>query len=170
MWCSTSVHAVSTNCQCLRLSGVPRYVSDFRSNPLQNGLQSHSTSVTRSEPTRVVLTKTHIIHFQTYTKSPNVPVLVQAFAVPDAVIPRGMNEVGELHLTHQTVTYIIPDSLRLLRDSVADPVTGSLNIRLLRITSFEHGFGRRKRRMSCFDLTLPKSTSTTDVLPISIRS
>ena len=99
-----------------------------------------------------------------------MPVLVQAFAVPDAVIPRGMNEVGELHLTHQTVTYIIPDSLRLLRDSVADPVTGSLNIRLLRITSFEHGFGRRKRRMSCLDLTLPKSTSTTDVLPISIRS
>lgn len=77
---------------------------------------------------------------------PVVPVLVQAFVVPDSASPLEKHEIGAL---------------------VVDPVAGLVNIRLLQIT-FTLQTGHMQ--MSCLDLTLPQPSSTTDVLPVLTRS
>ena len=98
------------------------------------------------------------------------PVLVQAFAVPDSVMSCDKPEVGALCLTHEAAIQTNLSSFGLLRNSIVDPITGSVSIRLLHITTTELGAGNEHKHMSCLDLTLPKPVSATVVLPISVRS
>ncbi|KAF8135101.1 hypothetical protein EV363DRAFT_1429759 [Boletus edulis] len=115
----------------------------------------------------VILTKTHVISVWMYTSGPSfdATVLIQAFVVPDSAIP---HDVGELRLTHEVILYTYLRSSGLLRNSIVDPVTGSVNIRILHVTA--NGPAAEQSHMMCLDLALPKPVSNTDVLPISIRS
>ncbi|KAG6373499.1 hypothetical protein JVT61DRAFT_6657 [Boletus reticuloceps] len=115
----------------------------------------------------VILTKTHVTSVWMYTSGPSfdATVLIQAFVVPDSAIP---HDVGELRLTHEVILDTYWRSSGLLRNSIVDPVTGSVNIRILHVTA--NGPTAEQSHMMCLDLTLPKSVSNTDVLPISIRS
>ncbi|KAF8135096.1 hypothetical protein EV363DRAFT_1322475 [Boletus edulis] len=115
----------------------------------------------------LILTKTHVISVWMYTSGPssNATVLIQAFVVPDSAIP---HDVGELRLTHEVILYTYLRSSGLLRNSIVDPVTGSVNIRLLHVTA--NGPAAEQSHMMCLDLALPKPVSNTDVLPISIHS
>ncbi|KAF8554424.1 hypothetical protein OG21DRAFT_1095706 [Imleria badia] len=119
---------------------------------------------------QVVLTRTHVIAIQMSRCSSDMPhVLVQAFVVPKLAIPLDRTVVGELRLTHQVAIPTDFPTFSLLRNSTVDPVTGSVNIRLLHITTtIQNVVGHRN--MLCLDLTLPKPVSTTDVLEISVRS
>ena len=97
-------------------------------------------------------------------------LLLQAFVVPDVAILLDKTGVSELRLTHVVIPTAFR-SLNLLRNSKVDPVTGSVNIKLLYITpNFLIGRAQQHMHMSCLDLTLPQPASTLDVLPISIRS
>ncbi|KAF8127711.1 hypothetical protein EV363DRAFT_1266801 [Boletus edulis] len=115
----------------------------------------------------VILTKTHVISVSMYTSGPSfdATVLIQAFVVPDSAIP---HDVGELRLTHEVILYTYLHSSGLLRNSIVDPVTGSVNIRLLHVTAITPI--AEESQLMCLSLALPKPVSNTDVLPISIRS
>lgn len=142
---------------------------------LQNVFQIYPTLpqyVYRRSP-KVILTKTHVITIQMHVDGqlPDVFSLIQAFAGPDSAKHHNRTEVGELYLTHHVVLRTPPQSFGLLRDSIVDPVTGSVNIRLLHITwgAAQTNFSRAYY-MSCLDLTLPDPGSTTNILPISVHS
>ncbi|KAG6373492.1 hypothetical protein JVT61DRAFT_6648 [Boletus reticuloceps] len=115
----------------------------------------------------IVLTKTHIIAVWTGGPSSNVTVLIRAFIVPDSALP---HNIGELRLTHEVIihepSYLYRSSL--LRNSIVNPVTGSVNIRLLNVTIPR--VGHEQKHMSCLDLTLLKPVSNTNVLPISVHT
>lgn len=142
-----------------RLSLKVRYEFNDLQNPSQDYL-SYSTS-------QIILTKTHAIAVQIPLGLRDAPLLVQAFAVPGSAVLRDEREVGEFRLTHEIA--MSRGSFGLLRDSIVDPVTESVNIRLLHITTPGWPYSQ-EHHMLCLDLTLPKPTSTTDVLPIFIRS
>lgn len=95
--------------------------------------------------------------------------LVQAFVVPESTKRLDRTPVSELRLTHEVAIPIALPSFSLLRNSKVHPLTGSVNIRLLLITP-NFLIGGAQNHMSCLDLNLPKPVSTTEVLPISIRS
>ncbi|KAF8439965.1 hypothetical protein L210DRAFT_3645904 [Boletus edulis BED1] len=59
-------------------------------------------------------------------------------------------------------------SFGLLHNSLADPVTGSVNIRLLHVAATQTL--EEQCNMTCLDFDLPKPVPNTDILPISIRS
>ncbi|KAN0092722.1 hypothetical protein V8E55_003506 [Tylopilus felleus] len=141
-----------------RLS-LPMFSSNYLTNPSQDYL-SYSIS-------QIILTKTHAIAVQMPLGLRDAPLLVQAFAVPGSAVLRDEREVGEFRLTHEIA--MSRGSFGLLRDSIVDPVTESVNIRLLHITTPGWPYSQ-EHHMLCLDLTLPKPTSTTDVLPIFIRS
>ncbi|KAF8442312.1 hypothetical protein L210DRAFT_3204892 [Boletus edulis BED1] len=116
----------------------------------------------------IVLTKTHIIAVWTSRASSNMIVLIRAFVIPDSALP---HNIGELRLTHEAIvrasSYLCRSSL--LRNSIVNPATGSVNIRLLNVTIPRTN--REQKHMSCLDLTLPKPVSNTDdVLPISVHT
>ncbi|KAF8554427.1 hypothetical protein OG21DRAFT_1497072 [Imleria badia] len=116
---------------------------------------------------QLVLTRTHVIAVEMYGWSFDMHALIRAFVVPDSVALLDRTGVGELRLTHEVTIPTALPSFSLLRNSVVDPVTGSVNIRLLLITPSIH---EDHKDMSCLDLALPTPVSTTNVLPISIRS
>lgn len=118
--------------------------------------------------TRILLTKTHIITVRKTDWFLDVPVFIQAF-IPDSATPRDSNGIGTLRLTHEVTIRIAPHSFSLLRNSVVDPISGSVTIKLLHISpSIQTGI--EPKHMSCLNLTLPKPPSTADILPISVRS
>ena len=82
--------------------------------------------------------------------------LVQVYMLPD-------NGERKLRLSHEAIIRCRDSvSWSLLLDSVIDPITGSSNLRLLRVYRY-----RSKRQFECVDLTLP-ANSTQDVLPMSV--
>ncbi|KAF8135103.1 hypothetical protein EV363DRAFT_1447879 [Boletus edulis] len=102
----------------------------------------------------VILTRTHVISVWMYTTSGpsfDATVLIQAFIVPDSAIP---HDVGELRLTHEVILDTYLHSSCLLRNSIVDPVTGLVNIRLLHVTAITPI--AKQSHLMCLDLALPK--------------
>ncbi|KAF8554421.1 hypothetical protein OG21DRAFT_1497068 [Imleria badia] len=150
--------------RCLYKLPVPKHTID-----LANELQSSLPEYERKLFTQVVLTRTHVMAVHVYGRSSHG--LVRAFVVPESAILPDRTEFGELRLTHK-LEVAIPTyypMFSLLRNSIVDPVTGSVNIKLLRVTPNTQ-IGGGQKDMSCLDLTLPGPISTNDVLLISIRS
>lgn len=91
-----------------------------------------------------------------------MPTFIQAFVTPDSSTVRDRDGIGELRLTRQAAVSINLLPTTLVRNSIIDPVTGSVNIRLLESVGATH--------LLCHDLTLPKPCTTTDVLPLHIHT
>ncbi|KAF8554425.1 hypothetical protein OG21DRAFT_1095400 [Imleria badia] len=138
---------------------------------LANELQLSPTipQLWNNSSTQVILTRSHVVAVHVYGWSSDMHVLFRAFVVPDLAALLDRNGVGELRLTHEVAIPTALPSFTLLRNSIIDPVTGSVNIRFLQVTPNIQNYGDHKD-MWCLDLTLPKPVSATDVLPISIRS
>ena len=84
-------------------------------------------------------------------------MLIQAFTVNESSVTDGL---GFLHLSHEGVSSNRYRSVILLRNSIFDPVTGSIQLKLLDDSLEHHHF-------ICDDLTLPKSSGD-DTLPITV--
>ena len=110
-----------------------------------------------------MLTKTHIINFHFYPSSvEGYHVVVQAFTTPDDQCPaaNGKNVLG---LSHEGIFESRgrgPSGV--LQNSIVDPITGSINMRLLEQSSMV-GYD-----LTCVDLTLHKPTPY-QVSPITIE-
>ena len=113
--------------------------------------------------TAIVPTNTHILLLRASSKRWRDSWLVQAFTVPDNQRPTE-NGKGHLRLTHEGTLYE-EQIFAVIRNSVIDPITGAINVKLLarRLPPDSH----LDFRPICIDLTLEKSTN--DVSPITIN-
>jgi len=107
-----------------------------------------------------VLTKTHVILLQLFYKGPEDHILVQAFTVLDDQ-RHVENGKGELRLSHEGIFSSDADSFIVIRNSVVDPITGDIGVKIL-----ERHTGCRVFPPTCLGLTLHKP-SPDDVLPIT---
>ena len=96
-----------------------------------------------------MLTSTHVIALYTYGGTH-----VLAFTVDESAVRSG----EELCLSHKGISDRFYQSVTLLQNSVVDPVTGSIKMKLLDYVP-DH--------FACDSLTLPKQSGD-DVLPISV--
>jgi len=124
-------------------------------------------AATHGPHTTLEVTDTHVIVLHHYPSTPTSGlVVVQAFTVPDNQHPAA-NGNGILHLSHEGSFESQDACFDVIRNSVVDFATGSVNVRLL-------GRGYRWRHetlpsdMYCVDLTL-HSSSVVDVLPMTIK-
>jgi hypothetical protein len=116
----------------------------------------------------IVPTNTHIILFRKFPKRWADPcLLVQAFTIPDNQCPVE-KEKGHLRLTHEGILYD-KRVFAVIRNSVVDPITGAINVKLL--ARHQGSLGADGLHLDfepiCIDLTLEKSPD--DVLPITIN-
>ena len=88
-------------------------------------------------------------------------MLVQAFVVPDDQ-RHVENGKGELRLSHEGMFSSDKDSFVVVRNSVVDPITGAISVRIL-----ERYINSDVFPPTCIDLTLHKP-SPNDVSPITI--
>ncbi|KAI9566574.1 hypothetical protein HD554DRAFT_2114908, partial [Boletus coccyginus] len=79
----------------------------------------------------VVPTGTHVLAFFSYPWKRHVTV-IQAFTVPDGDPPLGENGFRILHLSHEGTSFEINNIPKtIIRNSIVDPITGSIGIRFL---------------------------------------
>ena len=92
-------------------------------------------------------------------------IVVQAFTVPDDQhsVKDGK---GTLYLSHEGVFSSDKNVVAVIRNSVVDPITGAISVKLLERHP-ERKFYFQLEATDCIDLTLEKS-STDDVSPITI--
>jgi hypothetical protein len=109
-----------------------------------------------------VPTKTHVILLRDLTEDwLDHCIVVQAFTVPDDQRP-AENGKGVLRLSHEGIFSSDNTVFALIRNSVVDPITGAINLKLLERHWNSHDF-----QPICIDLTLDKP-SPDDVSPITI--
>ncbi|KAG6374522.1 hypothetical protein JVT61DRAFT_4570 [Boletus reticuloceps] len=117
----------------------------------------------------VVLTNTHVISFFPHTRTGfdrASSTLVRAFTAPaDSQLHNG---TGILRLSHEGVipNCNVYNNADLIRNSIVDAESGTINIRLLHQTF--NGKAMQNLHMSCIDLMLPKHSSTDIILPMTI--
>ena len=111
----------------------------------------------------IVPTSTHVILLQDFAKDSSMEpcIVVQAFTVPDDQRPVE-NGKGHFRLSHEGIFSSDETVFEIIRNSVVDPNTGAINVRLLARRIQSHGF-----RATCIDLTLDKP-SLNNVSPITI--
>ena len=68
--------------------------------------------------------------FETLQESTAPYIVVQAFAVPDPV-ENGKSELRQI--SHEGVCSSSKDVISLIRNSVVDPITGAISVKLLEI-------------------------------------
>ena len=96
-------------------------------------------------------------------------MLVQAFVVPDDQ-HHVENGKGELRLSHEGIFSSDKDSFVVIRNSVLDPITGDIGVKILEQYRHSHAF-----QPNCVDLTLHKpaqngvSPITIDLHPVLIQ-
>ncbi|KAF8552745.1 hypothetical protein OG21DRAFT_1338548 [Imleria badia] len=138
----------------------------MESVPWLIGFQNETRCKIKSRPLlmNVLLTNTHVFaFFWTITALGKWDkTVVQAFTVPDN-LPSTENRNRVLHLSHEGILFQ-RDPSTIIRDSVVDPITGSIKVRFLcdwmdRIGSCLHP--------KCIEVTLPKP-SPIDVTPMLI--
>ena len=123
--------------------GPDRKVLKFKQDPLLPGLSFSET----------ILTTTHVILCY-YTS--NSSQFAQAYIIPDD------NETRELRLSHETIAPIqILTHESLLQNSIIDPTTGSIRLRIL------HKLRFGKQECLYTDIILPTSRAG-EVLPMLI--
>ena len=88
-------------------------------------------------------------------------MLVQAFVVPGDQ-RHVENGKGELRLSHEGILSSDKDSFVVIRNSVVNPITGDISVKILERYTHSHAF-----QPSCIDLTLHKPAQN-DVSPITI--
>ncbi|KAF8556336.1 hypothetical protein OG21DRAFT_656539 [Imleria badia] len=112
----------------------------------------------------VMLTNTHVFGFFYcwLGERKQYMTLIQAFTVPDDQ-PLANNRNGTtLRLTHEgTMSHRSPSAV--IRNSIVDPITGSIGVRFLCQWIDHDGFHPK-----CVDVTLPKP-SLVDVSPITVH-
>ena len=110
----------------------------------------------------IVLTNTHVILLHAFSAQWAGPcIVVQAFAVPDDQRPVE-NGKAHLRLSHEGIFSSDADDFPVIRNSVVDPTTGAISVKLLERHSECHDFPA-----TCIALTLAKP-SPTNVSPITI--
>ncbi|KAF9232368.1 hypothetical protein BU15DRAFT_67530 [Melanogaster broomeanus] len=118
---------------------------------------------------QLILSKTHVIvlHEQWSLSDYDRPAttILQAFVVPDSLPHSDSEGIRELRLTHEASMEHMFSYVRLLHDSVCDPVTKATNLRILNHLR-ARGDGSK---YTCIDLTLPE-LSPDNVLPMSVDS
>ena len=108
-------------------------------------------------------TNTHVIILRDLTNEWRDPcILVQAFTIPDHQRPVE-NGKGELRLSHEGIFSSDKTVIAVIRNSVVDPITGAISVKLLE----QHLGDRDFQATACIDLTLDKP-SPDDVSPITI--
>ena len=117
----------------------------------RNQDETEANNISRPEDF-VVLTSTHVIALYTYDG-----IHILAFTVDESAVRSG-EELGVLRLSHKGISDRFYQSVTLLQNSVVDPVTGSIKMKLLDYVP-DH--------FACDSLTLPKQSGD-DVLPISV--
>jgi len=129
-----------------------------------NQTRSSIRAVTQEPGYDTKLTNTHVIFLHHYSGEDSDTtrkfIVAQAFTVPDDQLPFKM-----LRLTHEGVFESQNKLLDIdvIRNSVVDSLTGSVNVRLLERSRWE----RAADDLYCIDLTL-HLPSATDVLPMTI--
>ncbi|KIJ19574.1 hypothetical protein PAXINDRAFT_8059 [Paxillus involutus ATCC 200175] len=123
---------------------------------LEKGLVTHHPEL--------ILSNTHIIALHHHRDFAATTTIFQAFVVPD-LPPSSGNGIRELCLTHEASIHVILNGVRLMRNSVFDPVTGATSLRLLTW----HFTAEYHAQYTCIDLTLPgPELSPGDPLPMSV--
>ncbi|KAF9237129.1 hypothetical protein BU15DRAFT_63383 [Melanogaster broomeanus] len=121
---------------------------------------------------RLILSKTHVIgiyaqwRLSAYSRQ-HLNTILQAFVVPDSLPHSDSEGIRELRLTHEASMDHMSFSMRLLRNSVFDPVAKATNLRILNHVQANGDGGGTK--FTCVDLTLSE-LSPGNVLPMSIHS
>lgn len=108
---------------------------------------------------RVVLTNTHVIALHP-PPDLSTPYIIQAFTVPDDWHPVE-NGMGVLHLSHEGAFSSRRTVFAIIRNSVVDPMTGVISIKLL-----ERHWRYDDFPSTCINLTL--QPSSVDVSPILV--
>jgi hypothetical protein len=109
-----------------------------------------------------VPTNTHVILLRDFSTPWTEPcIVVQAFTVPDDQRPVE-NGKGHLHLSHEGIFSIDGDDFPVIRNSVVDPTTGAISVKLLEQHSDSFDFPA-----TYISLTLEKP-SPANVSPITI--
>ena len=110
-----------------------------------------------------MFTNTHLILLQVFCGQQPGPGcwVVQAFTVPDDYRPVD-NGKGELRLSHEGILSGGKEVFNVIRNSVVDPTTGDISVKILERYVHAHDFPH-----TCIDLTLHKP-SQDDVSPITI--
>jgi hypothetical protein len=102
---------------------------------LVNQVPPNNGDISRAGPWgSIMLTDTHVISFRECRDARSQKwnsVVVQAFTVPDDPVENGL---GVLHLTHEGKLECWAPGLDVIRNSVIDPLTGSVGVRLLERT------------------------------------
>ncbi|KAF9230083.1 hypothetical protein BU15DRAFT_69502 [Melanogaster broomeanus] len=153
---------------CIHWPGLS-LVWDMRTR-IFHKLPSFSSEVTRitsmPHPPQLILSKSHVIAVHRPWHSIDVEnwpanTILQAFIVPVPVPHSDSADIRELRLTHEASVVEISFSMRLLRNSVFDPVTKATNLRILNDLRSSDG----SLKYTCVDLMLSEP-SLGNVLPI----
>lgn len=94
----------------------------------------------------------------------SLATLIQAFTLPTDTGSEH-HGTGVLSLSHEGLVDGSPKDIKVIRNSIVDPIRGTTNIRLL-----SQFMDRKDMRFACVDLTLPKHmpTDMNAVLPMAI--
>jgi hypothetical protein len=90
--------------------------------------------------------------------------IIQAFTVPDDDQPLADNRYGILRLSHEGILFQEDPDI-VIRNSIVDPITGSIGVRFLSQWHELHSDGLHPK---CVDVTLHKPSSV-NVSPITVR-
>ena len=165
-WCSTNelVHSTAFPSPALHwyvraFMSVMQNVSSANEPP-----KDHTGSgVSAESQIDIVLTNTHVFTFRdAHPEWSYSRVLVQAFTVPDDAHPVE-NGSHVLRLSHEGEFRTYKAPVAIIRNSVIDPITGSVNVRFLE-KGYHRGIGT-----ICMDFTLQKPPAA-EVLPITIEN
>jgi hypothetical protein len=108
-------------------------------------------------------TNTHVIFLRDFSKRWEEPcTVVQAFTVPDDQRPVEHGK-GQLRLSHEGIFSSDDTVFAVIRNSVVDPITGAISVKLLERHTRSDGL-----RATCINLTLD-TPSPDDVSPITIN-
>ena len=131
-----------------------------------NGLSKEHTmsglASVDSDLSEIVVTNTHVLIFRlarprTWARG---PIVVQAFTVPEGAHPVGSGS-NVLRLSHEGRYESAKEHIAVIRNSVVDPITGSVTVRLL-----DKGVGNGFDT-TCTDFTLESSAA--EVGPIIVK-
>lgn len=102
----------------------------------------------------ILFTKTHVITLHFHNR-PAPSTFVRAMVLPSQSCSN-ISDPVPLRVTHQSLLHGYLENVTIIRNSVIDPESGAINIRLLN-QCYKEGAGVH---FSCIDLTLPKHPPT----------